>query len=167
MSGHRPRTSPTDNILWRAVCSVPILGSLFWCANEKHSLHSSSEASPVPQRYFRSPTSGLLVHYRVWHPSTERPRGVIYVLHGIFEHVERYSHVGEAWAKAGFIVCGLDHQGHGKSEGDAGYFFSFDAMVADALHLAKVVQPSPEGVPRFLFGEPPSSSLSLSLSLSR
>jgi hypothetical protein len=105
----------------------------------------------VPERYFRSPSSGLLVHHRSWLPAGP-PRGVVYLLHGLFEHVERYTHVGAFLAAAGFAVHGLDHQGHGQSEGDGGYFSSFDSMVADALHLAQVALPAPEGVPRFLFG---------------
>ena len=149
---HRPRTSPEDNLLWRLFCSIPILGSAVWCSNERHSLSpAGSLAGGVSPRYFRSPSSGLFVHYRTWSPSV-KPRGVVYILHGIFEHIERYSHVAEFWARKGFVVHGLDHQGHGASEGDAGYFYSFAAMVSDALHLAREVVPSSEGLPRFLFG---------------
>ena len=149
MSGARPRTGPTDNVFWRAACAVPILGSAVWCTYGKHSLPPATGAPP--ERYFRSPSSGLLVHHRSWLPAGP-PRGAIYLLHGLFEHVERYTHVGEFWAKRGFLVFGLDHQGHGQSEGDGGFFSSFDSVVADVLHLAQVALPAPEGVPRFLFG---------------
>ena len=145
----RPRTSPSDSLLWRLGCSIPLLGSLVWCSQGRHSLPPSS--GPVPPRFFRSPSSGLLVHHRTWAPAGP-PRAVIYLLHGLFEHVSRYSHVGEAWAAAGFLVHGLDHQGHGQSEGDGGYFTSFASLVQDALHLAQEVHPAPAGVPRFLFG---------------
>jgi hypothetical protein len=114
MSGQRPRTAPTDSFFWRFCCGIPILGSAVWCSNGNHSLPPGSGA--VPPRYFRSPSSGLLVHQRSWRPAGP-PRAVIYLLHGLFEHVERYAHVGEAWAAAGFLVHGLDHQGHGQSEG--------------------------------------------------
>jgi acylglycerol lipase len=151
MSGQRPRTDPTDPLLWRFGCNIPLLGSLVWCSNGKHSLAPHPREASLPPRYFRSPASGLLVHHRSWVP-TGKPRAVIYVLHGLFEHIERYTHVGEAWAQAGFAVHGLDHQGHGQSEGDPGYFASFDGMVADALHLMREAAPAPVGVPRFLFG---------------
>ncbi len=147
----RPRTDPADSLLWRAACAVPLLGSAVWCSNAAHSLRPSAAAEP--EAYFRSPATGLLVHHCSWAPAGgAAPRAVIYLLHGIFEHVARYAHVGEAWAAAGFLVHGLDHQGHGRSEGDAGYFAAFSAMAADALHLARAVRPAPEGVPRFLFG---------------
>lgn len=100
-------------------------------------------------RFFKSNTSGLWVHKKVW-PATA-PRAFIYLVHGFGEHCARYEAAALALAARGFTVVALDHQGHGQSEGDRAYFPKLDHLVADVLQLTEEV-PAPAGVPRVLFG---------------
>lgn len=54
----------------------------------------------------------------VWWPALAagaRPRGVVQVIHGMAEHVERYGALVCLFAAHGFVVCGDDHAGHGAS----------------------------------------------------
>ena len=54
----------------------------------------------------------------VWWPALAagtRPQGVVQVIHGMAEHVERYGALARLFASRGFVVCGDDHAGHGAS----------------------------------------------------
>lgn len=57
----------------------------------------------------------------LWRSSagTSSPRGIVQIVHGMSEYVGRYEEFAEALAAAGFVVCGHDHIGHGKSVSDA------------------------------------------------
>lgn len=54
----------------------------------------------------------------------------------------------------GFVCVGIDHQGHGKSEGTRAHMNSLDDLVDDASdYLQGVVVPAYPDLPIFLFGE--------------
>lgn len=86
-----------------------------------------------------------LATYR-WDPPG-RPKGVIFLLHGIFAHCRfefldsdaanlrtRYAgSVVAALNAAGLVVVGHDHVGHGASSGLRGYFGSIDWLVEGSL----------------------------------
>ncbi|MDY4709038.1 MAG: alpha/beta hydrolase [Eubacteriales bacterium] len=48
----------------------------------------------------------------------ENPKGVVMVVHGMGEHMGRYKAFSEYLNKAGYLVFGDDHRGHGLSETD-------------------------------------------------
>ena len=51
--------------------------------------------------------------------------GVVQIVHGIAEHVERYDAFAEFLNEKGYLVVAEDHMGHGKSVnhgGTVGYF---------------------------------------------
>ena len=43
------------------------------------------------------------------------PKGVVQLVHGMEEHIERYDGFARFLAAAGYAVCGNDHVGHGRS----------------------------------------------------
>ena len=45
---------------------------------------------------------------------------VMIIVHGIGEHIGRYDAVAAYFADKGFAVTGIDHYGHGRSDGDRG-----------------------------------------------
>ena len=51
-------------------------------------------------------------------------RGVVQIVHGVSEHMERYSRAAEFLNGRGFLVCGGDHLGHGRTArpGEYGFF---------------------------------------------
>ena len=62
------------------------------------------------------------IHAVQWLPEGE-PRGVIQIVHGVAEYVERYAPLAHYLAERGYVVCGEDHLGHGHTAaGQFGYF---------------------------------------------
>ena len=73
-----------------------------------------------------------------------RPRGVVQVIHGMAEHVERYGALACLFAAHGFVVCGDDHAGHGASCDPDSYGClpargGAEALVADEHTLRRLV----------------------------
>jgi len=59
---------------------------------------------------------GLKIAWRSWLPDGD-PRAVVVIAHGAGEHIGRYEHVAERLVSDRYAVYGLDHRGHGHSEG--------------------------------------------------
>lgn len=51
-------------------------------------------------------------------PAAPVPRGIVQLVHGMAEHVGRYDDLARHLVKCGFVVCGDDHIGHGRSVSD-------------------------------------------------
>lgn len=47
-------------------------------------------------------------------------KGIFHIVHGMCEYIERYSHVFSALAEEGYVLCGYDNLGHGKTARDDG-----------------------------------------------
>ena len=65
--------------------------------------------------YFKS-IRDTNIYYQYWLPEGA-PRAILLVAHGIAEHSGRYMNVVNHFVPAGFAVYGIDHIGHGKSDG--------------------------------------------------
>lgn len=63
---------------------------------------------------FASADGKNTVHGYFWIPSGEA-RGIIQLSHGMCEYVTRYDAWARRFAEAGFVFCGNDHLGHGKT----------------------------------------------------
>ncbi|MBN1527850.1 MAG: lysophospholipase [Thermoleophilaceae bacterium] len=62
------------------------------------------------------------------------PGHVVVIAHGYGEHIGRYDHVAEAFVQHGACVHGLDHAGHGRSDGEPALIADFGPVVDD-LHI--------------------------------
>lgn len=93
---------------------------------------------------------GLTLFTREW-PAAD-PRGTVLVVHGLGEHVGRYTHVTAALNREGWRVVGYDHRGHGRSEGARGVISATDSLLAD---LALVIDAAREAAvgPLVLLGD--------------
>lgn len=109
-------------------------------------------------------SDGLQIHTRVWLPSGS-PRAVIVLVHGIGEHIQRYEHVARAFTEAGFAVYGLDHRGHGQSEGTRAHFDNFDQPVADLRQYFLMVKEAVGNLPIIVYGHSMGSLISLIFTL--
>lgn len=94
----------------------------------------------------------------IWEPSEGEPRAVIQICHGMMEHIRRYDRFARALCDRGFVVCGDDHLGHGRTAEqpeDLGYFGETDGwkhMAEDELLLRREMQRRYPDKPYFLLG---------------
>ena len=98
-------------------------------------------------RYLEA-ADGTRLHYRAW--PVDRPRAVMPVLHGLFEHSRRYAELASVMNGAGVAVFGLDLRGHGLSEGRRGHVRRFDRFIDDAARFVDTVAATVPDAPRFL-----------------
>ena len=88
----------------------------------------------------------------------EDVRGVVQIVHGMAEYVERYEEFAGYLVARGFVVTGEDHMGHGKSvgkDGKFGYFCEQDpatVLVRDVHRLKKATQALYPNVPYIMMG---------------
>lgn len=85
-------------------------------------------------------------------------RGVVQIIHGMAEYVERYEEFADYLTRQGYVVTGEDHLGHGKmaaQNGCLGYFCERDpatVVVRDVHRLKKLTQQEFPGVPYIILG---------------
>jgi len=65
------------------------------------------------------------IYYQYWLPENE-PEAILLVVHGLAEHSGRYMNVVNFLVPSGYAVYGIDHIGHGKSDGKKGYVQRFE-----------------------------------------
>jgi alpha-beta hydrolase superfamily lysophospholipase len=65
------------------------------------------------------------VYFQGWLPESE-PRAVLLIVHGLAEHCGRYMNVVNHFVPLGYAVYGIDHLGHGKSDGKRVYVERFN-----------------------------------------
>ena len=98
--------------------------------------------------------------------SIEAPRGVIQIVHGMAEHIERYDHFARYLVEQGFVVCAEDHIGHGRSaagEGELGHMplaDGLDILVGDVHTLHCMVRARFPEAPYVLYGHSMGSLIS-------
>ena len=98
----------------------------------------------------------------VWLPDpVYSRRGVVQLVHGMAEHIERYDSFARFLAGLGYVVFGHDHIGHGKSVSSADELGCMpfeggkDILIADVLHAREAackVARENGSLPLFLFG---------------
>jgi alpha-beta hydrolase superfamily lysophospholipase len=93
---------------------------------------------------------GLEMYAHGWKPET--PRGVVVLVHGHGEHVNRYHHVAEAFAQAGYAMQGYDERGHGQTGGPRGHTPTYEHMLNDTTDFIADAQKRYPGLPVFLYG---------------
>ncbi len=92
----------------------------------------------------------------LWTPEGE-PRAVVQIVHGVAEYAGRYDRFARYLADHGFVVCGEDHLGHGKTvdDGKYGYFGKKDGwtlVTSDVRKLRVLMGEKYLNIPYFLLG---------------
>jgi len=82
-----------------------------------------------------------------------KPKAVVFICHGYGEHIGRYEHVAAELNSQGYAVYGMDHQGHGQSEGDRAHVEDFNHFARDYLDFVRIIQQQlSRPIPCFLLG---------------
>ncbi len=87
----------------------------------------------------------------------DSPKEILHVVHGMAEHIGRYEGFMRSMAESGFIVCGYDNLGHGKTagEGELGFIAEkngYDFLARDVLLFSEKVKAEFPGLPYNLMG---------------
>ncbi len=94
---------------------------------------------------------GASIAYQGWIPDGDVDATLL-VVHGLGEHCGRYGNIVEHCCPCGYAVYGLDHLGHGESEGPRQLVESF-ADYTRTLHIyAQMVAQWQPATPLFLIG---------------
>ena len=91
------------------------------------------------------------IYYQSWLPEGE-PKAILVIVHGLAEHSGRYMNVVNHLVPSGYAVYGIDHIGHGKSDGKRGYverFQDYTKVLKNYFDMIEKLQPDK---PMFLIG---------------
>ena len=109
-------------------------------------------------REFSYPSSDGVhtIHAQEWLPQGS-PRAVVQIVHGVAEHIGRYQHLAQFLTAHGFVVCGEDHLGHGRTVDDGRYGRfaprgGWDLVVRDVRRLRELEGEKFPGLPYVLLG---------------
>ncbi|HET7864762.1 MAG TPA: alpha/beta hydrolase [Burkholderiaceae bacterium] len=92
---------------------------------------------------------GLALHVREWPAARPAPRGTVWILHGLGEHIGRHEDVAQELAAAGWRVVGYDQRGHGRSPGARGRLGESHDLLRDLAHVLDATRTTG---PRVLLG---------------
>ncbi len=107
--------------------------------------------------FFESRDNQSRIHAVRYTPDDSNVIGVVQIVHGMAEYVERYEEFAQFLTDKGFVVTGEDHLGHGGSVGEngRGYFCEQDpatVVVRDVHRLKKMTQQIYPSVPYIILG---------------
>ena len=114
--------------------------------------------------YFNS-KDNLKLHGQQWR--VDKPIAIICMIHGLGEHIGRYSHVAEAFNKKQISFYGFDLRGHGNSEGKKGHTPSIQHMFDDIEQLLVRIRKEFPDTPIIIYGHSLGGNLALNYLLHR
>lgn len=100
--------------------------------------------------FFEGPRGRKLYH-QAWLPQGEA-RAVLLVVHGLAEHSGRYMNLVGRFVPRGYAVYGVDHVGHGRSEGQRLYVERFTDFTAPLKIFSDMIVQKHPARPIFLIG---------------
>ena len=144
---------PENSWLVTLLTALYILKQLRTFASRRH----SSPTLPLPIDHSVFPQyivnkAGLWLYTHHWPSLSYPPRAYIFLSPGYRDHSLRWESIARALSALGYSVWSLDHQGHGQSQGDRGFVWSFDDYVEDYLLFVEHVRANLEVRPCFLMG---------------
>ena len=91
------------------------------------------------------------IYFQSWLPESE-PKAVLLIVHGLAEHSGRYMNVVNHFVPLNYAVYGIDHLGHGKSDGTRVYVKRFDDYTNTLRVYVDMIQRWRPEKPIFLVG---------------
>lgn len=115
----------------------------------------------IENKYTFQNKTDLEIFYHEWLPDDDNIRAVVLIVHGHGEHSGRYRHVAKSFTQVGLACYGIDHQGHGKSDGDRIFIPDMTLAVDDLSQLFDIVKEKYPDNPYLVFGHSMGSLISL------
>lgn len=114
----------------------------------------------IRQFFYPAANQGHAIYAHVWLPDPScKPKGIIQICHGMAEHVLRYHDFAQEMTGLGYLVCGNDHAGHGRSVAsrqDLGFFGeapgSYHFLLQDMDTLFQIMKDQYPQLPYFILG---------------
>lgn len=91
------------------------------------------------------------IYYQAWLPEGN-VKAVLIVVHGLGEHCGRYMNVVNHFVPLGYALYGLDHIGHGRSEGAREFVHRFEDYTDTLEIYCRLVKDRQAGKPTYLLG---------------
>ncbi|MCO6476507.1 MAG: lysophospholipase [Phaeodactylibacter sp.] len=110
-------------------------------------------------------SDGLNIYAKEW--KAREPQGVICLVHGLGEHVNRYAHLARFFTGRGFSVIGYDRRGHGRSAGLRGHTPDAETLLDEVAKLLIEAEIRYRARPVFLYGQSQGGQLVLAYALKR
>lgn len=94
----------------------------------------------------------LQIYSQCWQPE-EKPRAVLCLVHGHGEHSGRYTYMAKFLTDSGFALAAFDLRGHGRSQGQRGFFPKYNILLEDITLFLKEIKKLYNKTPLFLYGQ--------------
>ncbi|KAJ0017233.1 hypothetical protein Pint_11248 [Pistacia integerrima] len=109
----------------------------------------------------------MKIFTQTWRPDSPGPlKGLVAMIHGYTSDSRWISELtAVAIAKTGFLVCALDLQGHGSSDGYPGHIPNIEHIVQDCIQYFDSVKTNHPKLPSFLYGESLGGAISILICL--
>jgi len=107
-----------------------------------------------------SDSKGFKFFVRQWVP-VSTPKGIIFLLHGLSDHGNRFAHVADAFTNEGFVFFAPDLRGNGITKGLRGHFKSIDQVMSDIDFLIQNAKNSFPTLPLYIFSQSMGGNLAL------
>ena len=91
------------------------------------------------------------IYYQCWLPEGE-PKAILLIVHGLGEHSGRYMNVVNHLVPSGYAVYGIDHIGHGKSDGERAFVERFQDYTKPLKKYFDMIRDWQPEKPIFLIG---------------
>lgn len=93
----------------------------------------------------------LNFYYQGWLPDGD-VKSILFVVHGLGEYCGRYTNLINRFVPLGYAVYGLDHIGHGKSDGEREVLERFEDFTLPLTAYYNMVKSWQPGKPIFIYG---------------
>ncbi|MBR8538090.1 lysophospholipase [Carboxylicivirga sediminis] len=101
---------------------------------------------------------------KLWTPE-KSPKAVIILIHGYGEHCSRYASFIDFFDEADFAFIGMDHIGHGQSEGKRGTIKSYTQLLDDVGRLWAKAEDLWPDIPKIIYGHSMGGNIALNFLL--
>lgn len=115
-----------------------------------------AERNVVAEETYHRNSRGVELFAKRWQPADGAVRGMVVYCHGYADTCAyHFEAVAVCLAQSGFLVYGMDYEGHGSSQGLHAYIPSFNTIVDDVVEFTEALRNVPHlsPLPLHLLGE--------------